>query len=236
MQILVQTITDSAVDLADMRNSQFIDQSGQPGSELIRYANMAYKDLYQQIVLSYESYCITSYDFPLVGGVDTYALPDDFYKLNGVDLLFGDSGIRFTLTPYMFKDRNRYSSGLASPITFYGQNYQYDIVRGNIKFIPLPSGSYNIRLWYTPNPEVITTFSQTLSLPIGGDEYMSLYCACAMKAKEEDDSSQLDQKRIEVLMQLKNSLRSRDVGSPMYIVDEYSINAGALFPFSGGGF
>ena len=58
MQITIQTITDSAIDLADMRRSNFIDQSGLPNTELIRYVNMAYKDLYQQIILAKENYFI----------------------------------------------------------------------------------------------------------------------------------------------------------------------------------
>lgn len=224
MQIIVQTITDSAIDLADMRNSQFIDQSGQPGTELIRYANMAYKDLYQQIVTAYEDYLVTSSQFNLVPNQDTYPLPADFYKLNGVDLIYG-TNIVFTLEKYMFKQRNEYRNSYLYNTSFFGPIYKYNVVGGNIVFIPLPQSSNAITLWYTPNPVTITSFSDTLSLPIGGDEYMSLYMAAAMMAKEESDNSQLNGKRKEVLDQLKNSLRNRDAGSPTYIVDDSAVNS-----------
>lgn len=233
MQISVQTITDSAIDLADMRNSQFIDQESAAGSELIRYANMAYKDLYQQIILSKEFYFTTTYDFTITNNVSSYALPTDFYKLDGVDLALDNSGRFLTLTPFMFKERNKFRSGLALTIAPYGQIFKYMIVGNNIQFIPLPSQTSNIQMWYTPEPVTIASLADTLFLPIGGDEYMSLYIACAMLAKEESDTSQLNAKRLEVLDQLKNSLKDRDQGSASYIVDESTINAGALYPFRG---
>lgn len=227
----MQTITDSAIDLADMRNSYFIDQTGNPGTELIRYVNMAYRDLYQQIVLSKEFYFTTQYTFAITIGQAAYPLPTDFYKLDGVDLYLDDSGRFLTMTPFMFKERNKFRSGLALSVAPYGQVFKYMVVGSNIQFIPLPSQTSNILLWYTPEPALIISLSQVLSLPIGSDEYMSLYVACAMLAKEESDTSQLNGKRMEVLMQLKGSLKDRDQGSAAYIIDEASINAGALYPF-----
>lgn len=233
MQIQIQTITDSAIDLADMRRSQFIDQTGAPGTELIRYINMAYKDLYAQIVLSKEFYFTINSTINVIGGTDTYALPADFYKLDGVDLALDNSGRYLTLRPFMFAERNKFRSGLALTTAPFGQVFKYLLVGGNIRFVPIPSESNAVQLWYTPEPAVITSLTQTLYLPIGGDEYMSLYVACAMLSKEESDTSPLNAKRMEVLEQLKNSLKDRDQGAPSYVIDESTINAGALYPFRG---
>lgn len=233
MQVSVQTITDSAVDLADMRNSQFIDQSGVAGTELLRYANMAYKDLYAQIVLSKEFYFTTVTSFTVTSGNDTYPLPTDFYKLDGVDLQLDNSGRFLTLRPFMFAERNKFRSGLALTTAPFGQVFKYMIAGNSIRFIPLPSQDNIIQLWYTPEPITITTLNTTLALPIGGDEYMSLYIACAMLSKEESDNSALNAKRMEVLDQMKSSLKDRDQGAPSYIVDESTLNSGALYPFRG---
>ena len=233
MQIVVQTITDTAIDLADMRNSQFINQESTPSSELMRYVNLAYRDLYQQVILAKEFYFTTNTTFEIVGSVSQYPLPSNFYKLDGVDLALDTSGRYLTLTPFMFKERNKFRSGLAVTVAPYGQVFKYMIVGNYIQFIPVPSQANTIQLWYTPEPTVITSLSDTLSLPVGSDEYMSLYMACAMLAKEESDNTQLNAKRLEVLDQLKNSLKDRDTGSASYIVDESTINAGALYPFRG---
>ncbi len=233
MQVTIQTITDSAIDLADMRNSQFVDQSGVAGTELIRYANMAYKDLYAQIVLSKEFYFTIPFDFSITANQDTYPLPSDFYKLDGVDLSLDNSGRYLTLRPMMFSERNKFRSGLALTTAPFGQVFKYTLVNSNIRFIPLPSQTNLIQLWYTPEPAVITQLGQTLSLPIGGDEYMSLYLAAMMAAKEESDPTPFNVKRLEVLDQLRNSLKDRDQGAPKYVIDESTLNSGALYPFRG---
>jgi len=232
MLVTVQTIVDSAIDLADMRNSAFIDQSGTVGTELIRYANMAYKDLYQRIVLSKEFYFTTSTNISVVNGTSSYALPSDFYKLDGVDMAIDSSGRYLTLQPFGFVERNKFRSGLNVPIAPYGQIFRYIIVGSTIQFVPIPSLSCTVQMWYTPEP-ITVTLSSSLQLPIGGDEYMSLYIACAMLAKEETDSTSLNQKRLEIIDQLKLSLKDRDQGSPHKIVDVTSINAGALWPIRG---
>jgi hypothetical protein len=236
MQFTIQNITDNAIDLADMRNSQFIDQVGTNqtlSSELLRYVNLAYRDLYQQIVLSKEFYFTTTSTINVVGGTDTYALPTDFYKLDGVDMALDNSGRYLTLKPFMFQERNKFRSGLALTIAPYGQVFRYLLVGSNIRFLPIPSNQATIQMWYTPEPVVITSLSQTLNLPIGSDEYMSLYMACAMLQKEETDTTALDQKRLQVIAQICNSFKDRDQGSPSYVMDDSSVNEGALYPFRG---
>jgi len=231
MQIIVQTITDSAIDLADMRRSAFIDQSGTAGTELIRYVNMAYKDLYQQVILAKENYFTIPTSFTLLSNIVSYNLPADFYKLDGVDLALDANGRYLTLRPFQFLERNKFRSSLNLATAPFGQIYRYMLVGNQIQFVPLPTQQATVQLWYTPEPVVISSLSQVLSLPIGSDEYMSLYVACAMLAKEESDVTALNSKRLEVLEQLKHSLRERDEGSAAYVVDESAINSGALYPF-----
>lgn len=230
----MSTIADSAIDLADMRNSKFIDQSGGAGTELIRYLNMAYKDIYQQIILSKEFYFTTSTTINVVGGTTSYSLPSNFYKLDGVDLALDASGTRYlTLTPFNFKERNKFRSSLFANPALFGQIYKYIIVGSTIQFVPIPTTASTIQLWYTPEPVTIAALTDSVSLPIGCDEYMSIYVASAMLTKEESDTTALTQKRLEIIDQLKNSLKDRDQGSAAYVTDESSINAGAFYPFIG---
>lgn len=234
MLMTIQSIVDTAIDLADMRNSKFIDQSGTADSELIRYANIAYRDLYNTIIQANNQYFTTSYNISIVGGTDEYALPADFYKLDGVDLQIDATSHRYlTLRPFMFQERNKFRSGLAFTNSPYGQVFKYLLVANKIRFLPIPSMSGTVQLWYTPSPTVITSLADTVEVIVGGDEYLSLTIAMAMLAKEESDTSTLNGKRLEVLQQLKNVLQSRDSGAPEYITDEASLNAGALYPFRG---
>jgi len=236
MQFTVQNIVDTAIDLADMRNSAFIDTTGANGTavtELLRYVNLAYRDLYQQIVASKEFYFTTTFAITITAGTASYALPTDFYKLDGVDMALDNSGRYLTLKPFMFMERNKFRSGLALTVAPYGQVFRYIVVANSIQFLPLPSQTSTIQMWYTPEPVAISSLATTLALPIGSDEYMSLYIACAMLAKEESDTSALNAKRLEVIAQIRESFKDRDQGSASYVVDESTINAGALYPFRG---
>jgi hypothetical protein len=232
MLISVQTIVDSAIDLADMRNSQFIDQSGTAGTELIRYVNLAKRDLYNQIVQVNEHYFTTTSNINVVGSTDTYALPADFYKLDGADLQIAQDRY-LSLRPFMFAERNKFRSGLAISSAPAGLVFKYLLVGNSIRFLPMPQQTATVQIWYTPTPTVITSFADTVETIVGGDEYMSLYVAMAMLLKEESDVTALDNKRREVLEQLKVVLRQRDIGSPKYITDEATLNIGSLFPFRG---
>lgn len=235
MKVPVSIITNNAIDLADMRNSSFIDQSGLPGSELLRYANLAYKDAYQQIKSAKEHYFTQAYPMTLNGGLDfKYPLPPDFYTLNGVDYQYQPNLITLTITPIMFIERNQYRYNLAILPVPWGTSFHYLIYNETIEFLPAPPVGTGVTLWYTPEPAVITSLDQILSLPPGTDEYMALYMACAMKAKEESDTTTLDSKRIQTLEQLKHSLRERDTGSAPKVADRYRIN-NLWFPWGPGG-
>lgn len=236
MQFTIQNIVDTAIDLADMRNSAFIDTTGINGTavtEILRYVNLAYRDLYQQIVSSKEFYFTIATNISIVSGTASYNLPSDFYKLDGVDMALDSSGRYLTLKPFGFMERNKFRSGLALTVAPYGQVFRYIVVANTIQFIPLPSQACTIQLWYTPEPVNISSLATTLTLPIGSDEYMSLYIACAMLAKEETDTTALNSKRLEVIAQIRESFKDRDQGSASYVVDESTINAGALYPFRG---
>lgn len=233
MQTTVQVILDNAIDLADMRNSNFIDFSGMAGTEAIRYANLAYRDLYQKIILSRENYFTTNASISVLAGTDTYSLPANFYKLDGVDLQIDASSDRYlTLNPAMFKERNKYRFGLPLTVAPFGMISKYILVGGNIKFIPKPTQSSTVQIWYTPEPATLTSLTDSISCPAGGDEYMTLFIASSLREKEESDTTGLNAKRQEVLLQLNNSLKDRDSGAPHRVVDVSAINTNALYPFS----
>ena len=67
---------------ADMVNSTFITDA-----ELNSYINASYFELYDLLVQKYgNDYYVQEYYFNLVGNQSRYDLPEDFFKLLGVDL------------------------------------------------------------------------------------------------------------------------------------------------------
>lgn len=111
---------------ADLEGSAVISTS-----EWNQYLSQSYKRLYDMLVAAYgnDYYVQTPYQFS-IGSTQLYDLPDDFYKLLGVDIASSQSLTGWlTLKRFEFIDRNKYSF----------QN-------------PLPIPSSTIQLWYIPEP------------------------------------------------------------------------------------
>jgi hypothetical protein len=172
MLITIQSVVDAAINLSDMKYSNYIDTANTPTSEMMQYVNLAYRDLYQQIIMSKELYFVQQYSFGITSESAYYPLPTDFYKLQGVDLVL-EGERHLTLQPFMFSERNKYRSNFAVPVAPYGAVYKYLIFSDKIQFIPQPSSNNQIVIWYTPEPVTITNFSTSLNLPIGSGEYLT---------------------------------------------------------------
>ena len=131
---------------ADMVNSTFISEP-----ELNSYINASYFELYDLLVQKYgNDYYMKEYTFQLQGNVSRYDLPDDFFKLLGVDLQIsaGPDGY-VSLRPFTLAERNRYST--ANVQTWIGvTNLRYRISANKLWFTPSPQTGQTIRIWYVP--------------------------------------------------------------------------------------
>ena len=109
-----------AQKLADMENSSFVTNG-----EWADYLNEGLGNLHDKLIAKSEDYALSFGDVVIANGVDTYALPSDFYKLRGVDLIRGSGQHNLTLRPYMFRERNsrQYATGHLDP----GYLYQYHL-------------------------------------------------------------------------------------------------------------
>lgn len=76
-------------------------------SELTTYINQAAQDLHDEITRSNEDYHLTAVEFTLTAATgNTYTLPDNFYKLRGLDIQ--DGGEWRKVKPFNFAERDRY--------------------------------------------------------------------------------------------------------------------------------
>jgi len=131
---------------ADMVNSTFVTDQ-----EFNSYINASYFELYDLLVQKYgNDYYMTQYSFSLVGNQSRYDLPEDFFKLLGVDLQIsaGPDGY-VSLRPFTLAERNRYST--ANVQTWIGvTNLRYRLSANKLWFTPSPQTGQTIRIWYIP--------------------------------------------------------------------------------------
>lgn len=156
---------------ADMVNSTFISDA-----ELNSYINASYFELYDLLVQKYgNDYYMKEYSFQLQGNVSRYDLPEDFFKLLGVDLQIsaGPDGY-VSLRPFTLAERNRYST--ANVQTWIGvTNLRYRISANKLWFTPSPQTGQTIRIWYVPRlAELVDTVTLTVAETPVVDDYISI--------------------------------------------------------------
>ncbi len=224
----------AAQQRADRVNSNFVKTQ-----EWNSYINTSMYELYDLLVTLYEDYFLatpiqfiangSTFLYPLPNGTNTFqdslslatVTPPALYKLIGVDLALQNASNAFvTVNKFNFIDRNRFVYPNTAS-TIYGVfNLQYRMMGNNIQFIPTPSASQTIRLWYIPRLTNLLQDTDTTSLGISGwDEYIIAKAAYYALTKEESDTSSLVMQLQSLTERITTAASNRDAGQPDRISD-----------------
>lgn len=218
MTITLAQLRTRARQIADKENSQHVTDD-----ELSSYVNMAIAELHDLLIGSYSSdYYISTSIFPTVANVANYALPNDFYKLRGVDAALTASEYA-SLRPFNFNERNRNDS-FASWGLMTGPSIRYRMIGSNLVFSPPPDGTFSIRLWYIPQAVVLVADSDSLADLNQYSEYVVYDAAIRILTKEESDISALMAKKQEIVQRIQQMAQNRDADQPESISDIYAEN------------
>jgi hypothetical protein len=237
----LQAIRLAAQQRADRVNSNFVTTA-----EWNQYINTSMYELYDLLITCYEDYFLAPpIQFVANGNQFLYPLPDGtlpflnpitnvtapapaFYKLQGVDLALQNATNAYvTINKFNFIDRNRFVYPNTAS-TIYGVfNLQYRVMGSNIEFIPTPSASQNIRLWYIPRLTTLLQDTDTTSMSISGwTEYVIVKAAYYALTKEESDTSSLVMQLQALNDRIISTATNRDVGQPDKISDTRVGNGG----------
>lgn len=218
---------------ADRVNSNFVTTE-----EWNFFLNQSLYELYDLLITCYEDYFMAQpASFVSNGNQFLYPLPDGIlnftnisnqsfvaqplYKLLGVDLAINNAANAYvTVNKFMFQDRNRFVYPNTAS-TIYGVfNLQYRMMGTNIEFIPTPSASQIIRLWYIPRlPQLLKdTDISTLGFS-GWLQYVIIRAAKYALDKEEADTTQLTQEILFLKGRIEEAAQGRDAGMPDRITD-----------------
>lgn len=201
---------------SDMESTGFVQDS-----ELNTYINASYAELYDLLVSKFgEDYFVApAHTFTTTANVDKYALPEDFYKLLGVDFQIGASSNWLSVKRFEFSDRN-----LPQIWDVYSPEFiRYRLFGSNILLSPLPASATSMRAWYIPLPETLASDSDSFSGVNGYEEYVVIDAAIKMRVKEESDISELLLAKQEMKKRIEVMAEARDAGSPMCVQDTSSI-------------
>jgi hypothetical protein len=192
--VSLQSIVDKARVLADMKSSAFISNA-----EALALVNDCYAELYDVLVGSYEDYYTQTSTITLTPSTNEYDLPDDFYKMVGVDFKVNNDAY-ITLRPYTNAERNVTLTTNAT----------------------IPGGE--LRLRYVPAPPIFTDLATEVDGVAGWDRLMTLSLAIDFLTAEESDTQALQLKYDRTLRRITDLAAPRDAGMASRITDIYRPN------------
>lgn len=190
----------------DMVNSQFISDS-----EWNSYINNSYFELYDLLVGAYgdDYYVANPYTYTMDGTNFQYALPNDFYKAIGVDVLLMGSNFYVPIKSFNFGDR--------TPNFYIGS---------------VPSAGQRARLWYIPRMAELVDDADEMDGVSGWEEYIVCDVAIKALAKEESDPSVFMAQKQALKVRIQSMASNRDAGNPMSVTDSQAQAYGWPFAIS----
>lgn len=205
----------------EMENSGFIKDA-----EFNSYINASIKELYDLMISAYgnDYFANTTPHVITTNSMDTfYALPADFYKLLGVDLVMGANRI-IKLRPFQFNERDKYQIGGQWSAVLGNDGPRYKLTANKIQFAPYPAGSYTVNLWYIPVPAELTLDTDTMESLMGWEEYVIVdVCIKALNKADLNPSAFMAQKA-ELKHRIEKMKEDRDAGQSFRVsdVNQYS--------------
>lgn len=186
-------IRTMAQQRSDMVGSQFITTA-----EWNSYINASYFELWDLLVSKYgDDYKVnTPYTFTTDGITSLYALPSNFYKLLGVDVLLMGSNFYVPIKSYNFGDR--------TPNYYIGE---------------VPSAGQQVRLWYIPRMVELVVDADTVDGISGWSEYIVVDVCIKALAKEESDTTVFERQKAGLLARITEMAENRDAGNPLSVTD-----------------
>ena len=229
MVTLAQIKTQSR-ERSDMSNTNFISDS-----ELNSYVNASIRELYDLLVATYSDYYVAdAYQVTVASDAENIPVPEDFYKLRGLDRSIDGSGSEsswWSVDNFNFAERNKYNA----TFTYYSGRVfplvKYRIFGANLRLIPAAQAPGVYRIWYVPKATTLTNDSDSFDGINGWEEYVVVDCAIKMLQKQEDDVSVLMNQKQELKARIEAMAADRDAGTPERITDARGNNGswGDLF-------
>lgn len=199
MSTLLQLRTE-AKSMADMVNSSFVADT-----EWNTWLNRGMQEVYGLTAQVYGGdYFIqspsTGYTFSTDGTTQQFALPSDFFKLLGVDVLYGAANQWVELHSFPLADRNRFS----------GSNQS------------IPAAGQTVRVFYVPTYTAMSVDASTppTALTLNGwEEYAVAFAARLALAKRKTDTSAPDALLAALQARVQAEAENRDAANPKKMLD-----------------
>lgn len=204
---------------ADMENSAFVSDA-----EIDRLINLGVRALWGLLAKWDIDRPAQHTEIATTAGTREYALPSDFVAVRLVEVLKASgSEDAYPIQAYNLSEGHTSSTGLWGSAFATGEHLRYAIFgqgldgsETRIRFDPDPEGRY-FRVWYLAGPGTLVNDTDTYDGVVGWDDWVALWAAEQLMAKEESDPSLLIRRRSELSEVIRTIAVSRDVGSAHHV-------------------
>lgn len=187
--------------LSDEHATRYKDQ------HIADVANAMIRLLWQKIRNRNKDYMTSSQAINTVSGTSNYALPADFSSVIRLE----ENSTRAELTLWRWPEEQASLSN--------GRPIKYRLIKGYLVFDPVPSGVYNLTLWYEYIIATISSDAATVGIPESFDEILVQRTALMLGSKMVNPAL-LDELERSMLMQIPALIREVDLrGTPGYTGD-----------------
>ena len=197
-----------------------IDEVNSPkpaASDLTEFLNQEWADLYDFLVESDTKVNLTKKQFATISGTDNYTFASisasDCMKVAGVDIQLSSTQW-FPAHRFQFEQRDDYQLSDWS----WPRRILYDVWGESLQFVPIPTGSYNVRLFYYPAPVRMASPTDTID-GVNGAELAIVYGAAqraALMLEEYELADRLGALKQQKWQRIVATLTDRNIGeAPM---------------------
>jgi hypothetical protein len=183
-------------------------------TQVKRWLNDAQYEAQKILIQTDENWFLKCLQTTLVIGQSDYALPDDFLKLNRLQIIQypnTTNEVRTQIFPIVLSQQQAFTSNNAFPISYY-------IKKNRIVLVPPSDTAYTLRLDYTYLLGELSADSDESQIPIQYHEYVCLLGAITGFLKDDRNPSSLLAKKAWYEAMFKQDAEDRKVDSPREVV------------------
>ena len=218
----LQTLITAARLRCDMRTNQYLNDT-----EFTSHINASLSTLDGDLISKFDDYKITPVFTNVVPNTNNLAIPLDFLKFRGLDLLYDNNSPDgyITVRQHSFQKRND-KSYPGTSVAVGPTSITYRLQGQNIALLPASiAAQYTYRLWYTPDYILLVNPTDTLQ-PYMDSQMWFDYAICDVAVKVHTMQGMTDEAQILMAQAaelrdhiMKVSAPNRDAGEPKAVVD-----------------
>lgn len=174
--------------------------------------NAALAELYELLDDAHGGYFDTTGTVSTVAAQDWVALPSDFWRLKGVDILIG--GRYYALDQIGIEQRNDYQTSTGRPCAY---RTTAGSTRGRLTLYPTPSGVETIRVVYTPTFTPLVNDSDSFEYYNGFEDYVVCSTLLRLDQREERPLGERQQELARIKDRIIKGAARRRSAEPQYL-------------------